>query len=250
MPQIVSAKLRAAIIDAYHGICQYCGAAGADHIEHIDARATGGSDQPENLTLACRRCNSRKSALTLPEPYRGILLARALQKLPGIKRVMAGSLAADEYETLLQMRRRICLSGTVARLRTEVLFCFSSKYALALYEMIQKRRYLKRKTTEDFTVDEFRKLLGVPKTRLPRFADFKVKAIKPAVAEVNALGDYHVQIDSIRHGRFITKLRLIWFPKDEQGLKAAYTEVQRHKAGRKARIGGTAEVIAGPAVEP
>jgi hypothetical protein len=35
--------------------------------------------------------------------------------------------------------------------------------------------------------------------------------------------------------------------KDEQGLKAAYTEVQRHKAGRRARINGTAEVIAGPA---
>jgi hypothetical protein len=40
---------------------------------------------------------------------------------------------------------------------------------------------------------------------------------------------------------------MVWFPKDDQGLKAAYTEIQRHKAGRKARIGGTAEVIAGPA---
>jgi hypothetical protein len=32
-------------------------------------------------------------------------------------------------------------------------------------------------------------------------------------------------------------------------LKAAYCEVQRHKAGRKARIGGLAEVIAGPAAD-
>ena len=45
----------------------------------------------------------------------------------------------------------------------------------------------------------------------------------------------------------VVKLRLIWFPKDEQGLKAAYCEVQRHKAGRKARMAGLAEVIAGPA---
>ena len=58
-----------------------------------------------------------------------------------------------------------------------------------------------------------------------------------------------VQIDAIRHGRKVSKLRLIWFAKDEQGLKAAYCEVQRHKAGRKARIGGLAEVIAGPAPE-
>jgi hypothetical protein len=33
---------------------------------------------------------------------------------------------------------------------------------------------------------------------------------------------------------------MVWFPKDDQGLKTAYTEIQRHKAGHKARIGGTA----------
>src|SRR5688500_16550637 len=30
------------------------------HIEHIRARQHGGSDDPENLALACRRCNARK----------------------------------------------------------------------------------------------------------------------------------------------------------------------------------------------
>jgi hypothetical protein len=145
------------------------------------------------------------------------------------------------------MRTIIKNSTTYGRLRTEVMFCFSSKYALALYEMLQKRGNLKHKNTEEWSVEAFRKLLGVPKKRLPRFADFRVKAIDPAVAEVNALGDYLVQIEGIRTGRSITKIRMIWFAKDEQGLKAAYTEVQKHKAGRKARIGGTAEVIAGPA---
>ena len=37
------------------------------------------------------------------------------------------------------------------------------------------------------------------------------------------------------------KIRLSWFPKDEAGLKSAYAELQRHRAGRKARINGTAE---------
>jgi hypothetical protein len=69
------------------------------------------------------------------------------------------------------------------------------------------------------------------------------------VQEVNAFSPYMVQLDAIRHGKKVAKLRLIWFAKDEQGLKAAYCEVQRHKAGRKARIGGLAEVIAGPAVD-
>ena len=55
MPQIISTELRAAIIDAYDGACQYCDAGGADHVEHIVLRSASGSDQPENLTLAQRR---------------------------------------------------------------------------------------------------------------------------------------------------------------------------------------------------
>ena len=58
-----------------------------------------------------------------------------------------------------------------------------------------------------------------------------------------------VQLDTIRHGRKVVKLRLIWFAKDEQGLKSAYCEIQRHKIGRSARLASTVEVIAGPAAE-
>lgn len=138
-------------------------------------------------------------------------------------------------------------SDIFARLQTEVMFCFTSKYALALYEMIQKRGNLKNKHVEEFAPAELRGLLGVPRDRLMEFADLRRFALIPAVDEVNALSGHMVQIDAVRHGRKVVKLRLIWFAKDEQGLKAAYCEVQRHKAGRKARIGGLAEVIAGPA---
>jgi plasmid replication initiation protein len=151
------------------------------------------------------------------------------------------------YNFTKSMRTIIKKSTTYGRLRTEVMFCFTSKYALALYEMMQKRKGLSHKNTDEFSVEEFRKLLGVRKDKLLRFADFKAKAIAPALAELNALGDYHVQIDGVRTGRSITKVRMIWFPKDEQGLRAAYTEVQRHRAGRKARVSGLTEVIAGPA---
>ena len=137
-------------------------------------------------------------------------------------------------------------SDIFARLQTEVMFCFTSKYALALYEMIQKRGNLKHKHVEEFAPAELRGLLGVPKGKLREFDGLRRFALIPAVDEVNALSGHMVQIDAVRHGRKVVKLRLIWFPKDEQGLKAAYTEVQKHKAGRKARIGGTAEVIAGP----
>jgi hypothetical protein len=151
------------------------------------------------------------------------------------------------YRFSAEWREIMEKSDIFARLQTEVMFCFTSKYALALYEMIQKRGNLKHKNTDEFVPADLKKLLGVPPGKLTEFDGFRRKALIPAVDEVNALSGHMVQIDAVRHGRKVVKLRLIWFPKDEQGLKAAYTEVQKHKAGRKARIGGTAEVIAGPA---
>jgi hypothetical protein len=152
------------------------------------------------------------------------------------------------YRFPAEWREIIRESSIFARLQTEVMFCFSSKYALALWEMVQKRGNLKHRNTDEFAPDEMRKMLGVPRGRLLDFSSFRRFVLIPAVDEVNALSSHMVQIDAVRHGRKVVKLRLIWFPKDEQGLKAAYTEVQRHKAGRKARIDGLAEVIAGPAV--
>jgi hypothetical protein len=150
------------------------------------------------------------------------------------------------YRFPAELREIIQQSSIFARLQTEVMFCFTSKYALALYEMVQKRGNLKHKNTDDFSVDEMRGLLGVHRGKLTEYADLRRFALIPAVQEVNAFSPYMVQFDAIRHGKKVIKLRLIWFAKDEQGLKAAYCEVQRHKAGRKARIGGLAEVIAGP----
>jgi plasmid replication initiation protein len=151
------------------------------------------------------------------------------------------------YRFPAELREIMEKSSIFARLQTEVMFCFTSKYALTLYEMIQKRGYLKHKNTDDFSVDEMRGLLGVPPGRLTEFDSFRRKALIPAAEEVNAFFPFMVRLDAIRHGKKVVKLRLSWFPKDEQGLKAAYCEVQKHKAGRKARIGGTVERLAGPA---
>jgi plasmid replication initiation protein len=153
------------------------------------------------------------------------------------------------YRFPAELREIMQRSDIFARLQTEVMFCFTSKYSLALYEMVQKRGNLKHKNTEDFALDEMRGLLRVHRGKLTEYADLRRFALIPAVNEVNAFSPYMVQLDAIRHGKKVAKLRLIWFPKDEQGLKAAYCEVQKHKAGRKARMGGLAEVIAGPATD-
>ena len=153
------------------------------------------------------------------------------------------------YRFPAELREIIRQSSIFARLQTEVMFCFSSKYALALWEMIQKRGNLQHKNTDEFEPDELRKMLGVPRGKLKEFSHLRQKVLIPAADEVNALSNYRVQIDAVRHGRKVVKLRLIWFPKDEQGLKASYAEIQRHKAGRKARIMSKVEVIAAPLAE-
>lgn len=73
----ISLKRRRAIYAAYGGVCQYCGIAGATHIDHIRPRFLGGSDDLENLILACSNCNTRKAYNPLLEPLEAKMLALA-----------------------------------------------------------------------------------------------------------------------------------------------------------------------------
>lgn len=46
------------------GSCRYCGSKENLSIDHIVPRCQGGGDEPENLVVACRSCNSRKGGRT------------------------------------------------------------------------------------------------------------------------------------------------------------------------------------------
>lgn len=63
--------LRVATIEAFMGVCQYCGHHGSRetgpdgkswHIDRIVPGSRGGRYAPENVTLACHSCNSSKGA--------------------------------------------------------------------------------------------------------------------------------------------------------------------------------------------
>lgn len=147
------------------------------------------------------------------------------------------------YRFDAELRRIIKNSNVFARIRSEVTFALSSKYALALYEMIQKRGNLSHRWSEDFDLNELRALLGVERGKLINFGDFKRRALTPAVKEVNALGDYGVRMEPIKTGRAVTGIRIAWHGKSEDELQAAYAELQRSRVGRKARIDGTVEAM-------
>ena len=136
-------------------------------------------------------------------------------------------------------------SSQYARLQKQVMFAFSSKYALALYEMVQKRGNLKFKTSEEFPVDRFRALLGVEEGKLQAFKSFKQRAIDPAVLEVNGLGEFGCKVEPSAHaGRKVTWVRLSWWAKNLDERKVALNELRFSRVGRRARLKGEVVSIA------
>ncbi|MFM0517232.1 HNH endonuclease [Caballeronia jiangsuensis] len=57
-------EIREYLLEKWGRRCSYCDASGTPlQVDHIVARARGGTDRVSNLTLACERCNRAKGAL-------------------------------------------------------------------------------------------------------------------------------------------------------------------------------------------
>ncbi len=148
------------------------------------------------------------------------------------------------YEIPLRLRKIIGDSTVFARLKREIMFALTSKYALTLYEMVQKRGNLKYVAAEKFALNELRAVLGVPEGRLSSWSNLNLRALKPAVAEVNKLSDFLVQIDPIKTGRKVTHVELRWWRKDAEGIGASAHELSVSKVRRQTRGSGAAGKIA------
>ena len=75
---MIGAATRALVRERARARCEYCGLAQTCepfftfHIEHIVARQHGGTDEAENLALACYHCNCHKGPnLTAVDPQSG-----------------------------------------------------------------------------------------------------------------------------------------------------------------------------------
>ncbi len=133
-------------------------------------------------------------------------------------------------------------SRTWARLRSEILYLLRSKYSIRLYEMVEQRINMRRQA-ETFSEAELRGMLGVPKGKLKRFADFNSQCLKPAVGEINQLSDYVVTVALKKRKRRVEGIQLMWLKKDAGGRKQAAEERERSRMGRVARRKATVEVI-------
>lgn len=134
-------------------------------------------------------------------------------------------------------------SSVFGKLELAVMHAFTTKYGLALYEALARRVRLKSRFYEDFELDAFRELLGVPPDKLKTFSNLKLRAITPAADEINAISSFGCQIEPLKSGRKVTHIRVYWWRKEVDELKKAYAELQRPKVGRKARISGEIDQI-------
>jgi hypothetical protein len=128
MSRRLSTQLRFRIYQRDGFRCQYCGVPATDaplHIDHIQPVRAGGSDDTNNLTLACDDCNFGKGGDELPERHRLELTTRAhLRDIFGPDRVCARtvgqfidrlwvcSMAIDEVDPAEVISERLeCLIG-------------------------------------------------------------------------------------------------------------------------------------------
>ena len=133
-------------------------------------------------------------------------------------------------------------STIFAKLDLEVMRSFKSKYAFSLYEAIARRVNM-RKFTENLTMEDLRNILGVEEGKLSLYRNLNLRAIQPAIVEVNAQSPYTVSIVPVKKGRKVVSFIMGWETKSVEQQIEAYQEMQRHSAGRKARADGTTEQI-------
>jgi len=144
------------------------------------------------------------------------------------------------------LRKIIQDSRYWGRIKAHVMFAFTSKYALRLYEAVCLRANL-RTDEQTMSVEDFRALLGIEKGKLTEPFNLKKWAIEPALAEVNGLSDFHVRVEAIRQGGLVrgplTGFLLSWNRKSSDEWRAVLDELMRPKVGRRARITGKVEKI-------
>ena len=131
----------------------------------------------------------------------------------------------------------LCTSNRWGRIKAETVCAMASKYAIALYELLQLRAGMDR-CVEVFPIARFRELMGVPFGTYHDGTNFVLKVIEPAILEVNALSELGVAIEVRRRSprAAIEAVAITWWKKESDQFRETIRERERPKLGRKARL--------------
>jgi hypothetical protein len=150
--------------------------------------------------------------------------------------------ATVQFGIPTRLRMILAHSNRWGRIRCEIGYAMTSKYSIALYEMLCLRANLDN-CVETIDMTRFRELLGVPPGAYDRTDNFMRFVITPATLEVNGLSDTGVRIEMERkHPRAMAHaVTLCWWKKSPEDFLAAQRERNRSKVGRMARLKGAVE---------
>jgi len=86
--------------------CQYCGKVDELTLDHVVPKSRGGKSNWDNLTTACKRCNSRKGDFT-PEEARMMLVQRPFKpSFVMFLRDFSGNIAED-WQPFLSKKTKV-----------------------------------------------------------------------------------------------------------------------------------------------
>jgi len=147
--------------------------------------------------------------------------------------------ATAEFGIPKRLRQVLVRSSRWGRIRGEISYAMSSKYAIALYEMVCLRARMTR-SSETIPIARVRDLRGVPPDGYERGDNFMRFVLRPALLEVNGLSDMEIDVALVRqHSRaLIHAVHITWGPKRGDDLRAAIEERNRSKVGRIAWLKG------------
>lgn len=133
-----------------------------------------------------------------------------------------------------------------AILDRQAFFLMKSRYSLALFQHISASLRLRHLSSETFTIEQLRAVLGIGPSKIKRWSDLHRDALKPAIAEINKRASFDVEMRIIKAGRRVKSVEILWADKPDK--RSTRLENERHSAGRAARDSGTVEtpVVAFP----
>jgi hypothetical protein len=110
---------------------------------------------------------------------------------------------------------------------------FKSKYTLSLYELL--RENLWKGSTGHIPLAEFRDRMGIATNEYTEFKRLSMRAIQPALAELEELGEICATVQYGRVNRFVTSVNFIIVqnPKNQIDFDGAYLDPGRYKELRE-----------------
>ena len=180
-----------------------------------------------DITVKTKRGGVRKSGPILTDVERDLDAA-------------TGELVFEFSKTFRQVVKN---SKYWAAISYRAVYAMECKYSIWLYQLAALHAG-RRQPFKDWTLADLRERLGANAPSLRRWPDFKRRVLEPAVDEVNHLTGIIITWKPIKRGRQVVAIRIAADRKDKDALKIADAELERPRAGRKARREGLVDLLA------